>query len=451
MNNIHTNSIASSQKRRIPYKREAAFHNIRTRNTDIPSRVGQLNEGQSKARDLIVRGQSLFLTGNAGTGKSFCGREAIKSKNGNIAVTAASGSAAALLGGQTLHNLLGIKPAVGVSPAEVTKLVHGDAKESMRKLDLLVIDEVSMVGAELFEQANAILQDARDCADPFGGVQLLLVGDFLQLKPINDAWAFESDAWKAAGLESAVLTESMRQEDPEFVDLLNAVRVGELGNANESLLRSRIGSEIANPIEVHTHRKSVERANEQGLGLLPGQAKTYTCTESGNRALLSGCPLEHRLSIKKGSAVVHLVNNRDAGLVNGSQGVIVSMREDGVIVEFADGATRTITAHSMEVITGWRDASIYTKEGVRKTIKEPIIGARRTQIPLRLGFASTVHKAQGQTYTSALCSLGASWEAGQAYVGLSRVSDIQGLSLTCMPRIHTDAKALAFMKSISND
>ena len=409
-----------------------------------------LNHAQKTALDAILEGRSIFLTGSGGTGKSYllgCLFNQIEATPKRcIALTALTGCAALLLHPQarTLHSWAGI--GLGDAPAHVlveTVRVNKRAAARWRATDILVIDEVSMLTPELFEKLDAVGRAIRRNERPFGGLQLVFVGDFYQLPPVVregvTKFVFESPLWKALDLEVHELTEIVRQKDPVFQKVLGEARRGRLSPESILTLRSRIGLNFSDlqiqPSMVFTRRAQVHDLNNKHLNELTTKKYVYeaatlaSMTAVGDPAIpravekldkvASYVPL---LALAVGAQVMLLINDPENGLTNGSRGVVVGFEAqadtsdtpdknslDAVIplVKFCKGQVLPIQRHK------WASE---------------IPGVTRTQLPLTLAYAVTIHKTQGSTLDCALIDVGErTFEYGQAYVALSRVKSLEAL------------------------
>ena len=407
-----------------------------------------LTKEQQQVMDILLQGSNLCVTGCGGTGKSHIIKQlstaltpSLEAKLGRpptIHITALTGCAALLLGSNasTLHSWSGI----GLGKEDVADLVwkiqrNGKAKKNWKNCDLLVIDEISMLTKDLLEKLDDIGRRMRRCDKPFGGIQLLLVGDFCQLPPVKELhFAFESARWSTIVPKVIELVEVQRQKDPVFQGILREARKGVLSTESEALLRTRMGLDWKGhkirPTLLFPKNAEVDMINDANLKALKGPlkvleagltygdlkvaAKTNTKSEEFKRCM---CALDRDSSYKDKlllaeGAQVMLVTNLDitVGLVNGSRGVVVGFQEkDGApVVEFLNGSRLPVSQHKWE-IPGYP-------------------GVFRTQYPLRLAWACTIHKAQGSTVDSALIDIGLNtFEYGQAYVALSRVKSLESL------------------------
>jgi ATP-dependent DNA helicase PIF1 len=412
-----------------------------------------MNTAQQAAFDAIESGKSIFLTGPGGTGKSYMLNELWKRSSKEISLTAMTGCAALLLNSKakTLHSWAGVGLGTDVVPLLVSK-IRKSRRAALRwlKTDVLVIDEVSMMTPDLFEKLDEVGRKVRrNELLPFGGLQIVLVGDFFQLPPIStQSFVFESPLWKKLALETHELTEIVRQKDPVFQTILNEARHGELTKASVKLLRKRMNldykSLTVQPTMLFTRRVEVDQINTRELKKLTTERHVFKATTvfnpSANTAGLTVSSPDVQTAVQKldgnaaytpelvlavGAQVMLLYNlNHEAGLVNGSRGVVVDFKkaepDDNAkalikrdetlmpVVEFKSGDRRTIDYNTWEV--------------------QDFPGVLRKQIPLKLAYAVTIHKAQGATLDCALIDVGdRTFEYGQAYVALSRCKDIESL------------------------
>jgi len=379
----------------------------------------------------------IFVTGRAGTGKSTLLEYLSWHSSHTLAICAPTGVAALNVGGQTIHSLFRLP--IGViadheldQPPELRKLLSA--------IDTLVIDEVSMVSADLMDAVDRSLRQARQRPlDAFGGVQVVLFGDPYQLAPVpgdgderayyadryRSMWFFDAKVWDEADLRIYELTTIHRQHEVEFKQLLTAVRHGSV----TAEMAHRLNSVGARPaptdgtITLATTNAAVQRINAQGLGRLPGRAQSAVADvvgEFGSRAF----PADEKLELKVGAQVMFLRNDTgmDRRWVNGSIGEVVKIAQGVVVVE--------VDGEDHEVQPAIWERYKYSYSPVTKTLTKDVV-AEFTQFPLRLAWAVTIHKSQGKTYDSAIVDLGPrSFAPGQTYVALSRITELEGLYLT---------------------
>lgn len=384
---------------------------------------------QALALEIMLEGKSVLLTGQAGSGKTFVLNEFIrqaKKQGKTIAVTATTGLAATHLGGNTIHAWSGI----GVHdelPKSFYKDLPKGRKDMIEKTDVLVIDEISMLHdfrLDMIDEATRKIRGKQDV--PFGGLQVILCGDFFQLPPVNRAdsrqggFVVHSRAWHDAGLTICYLGEQHRQDDDTFLEILTAMRAGDIRRRHAEALLGRIGAALdgSQPLtELHTTNIDVDGINRRALANLDGDAVTYTMQTTGKEnyvaSLKRNCIALEDLVLKKGALVMCIKNSQDKKYVNGSLGVVKEFDEDThyPIVELRNGRTVLMTPDTWEL-----------RDGDKKR-------ASITQIPLRLAWAITIHKSQGMTLDAARIDLRRAFVEGMGYVALSRVKRLDALTL----------------------
>jgi len=423
-----------------------------------------LTDEQKDVLTTLTKGRNVFMTGCGGTGKSYLIRIIQEVIHKRISVTALTGCAALLLEGRnkakTLHSWSGIglgKESVGDLITRVRR--NGLAKKNWTSTDLLIIDEVSMLTADLLEKLDLIGQNLRRDTRPFGGLQLLLVGDFYQLPPVVKGspaiYAFESERWPLLVSNIIVLRTIHRQKDPAFQTLLTEARTGSLSEASCAILTSRMGRDWTSlkirPTLLFPRKAEVDAINDANLKALTGIAYPFKATLVGATEREKKDPgfqrtiefmdrdaqYKEEIDLVVGAQVMLLFNmNPDAGLVNGSRGVVTGFKAVGdtvqPIVQFMNGMEFPIEPHEWEV------------DGYK--------GITRKQIPLLLAWACTIHKAQGSTLDSALIDIGTNtFECGQAYVALSRVKSLEALYVHdfAPAAFKTNPKVDAFYKKLA--
>lgn len=397
----------------------------------------KLTTKQKEAFDYMVQGKNIFLTGPGGSGKSAVIHLFKKTFNNikTIAITSTTGISATMIGGTTLHSYLGIGLGTG-SVEELTNKIIKNSKIYQRwlKLDVLIIDEISMLSPKLFDKIENIARNVRKIKDnrlkPFGGIQLVLSGDFLQLPVVDDSdsFVFDAECWNKCVEHVVELTKIMRQKDKEFQEVLNEIRIGEVSKRGRKLLESRIGVKLKNelgilPTRIHTTNAAVDQINERELNKL-GEENFFQYDmeiyffefiknrEQSIEKYRKNILVPDTLYLCVGAQVMLLCNlDLDNGMANGSRGVVVGFSDDLPVVRFLNGKECVINYWQWEI-----------EEGRKKQI-------RITQIPLKLAYAITSHKSQGSTLDYAEVDLSNIFTFGQAYVALSRVSSIEGLSI----------------------
>ncbi len=387
---------------------------------------------QSEALTIMKSGANVFLTGEPGSGKTHTVNAYtawLRERGIEPSVTAATGIAATHVGGKTIHAWSGIGKKEYLSHADLDDIANREAvARRIHKATVLIIDEISMLSATTFGMADRVCREVRRTDAPFGGMQVILVGDFFQLPPVTRAgrepnFAYESDTWKELNPLICYLHEQHRQDDDAYLSVLSAIRRGEVEEYHFELLSGRRTSEADAPADaprLYSHNADVDALNAAALRRLPGGAKRYTMSTAGQSALVEGlkrgCLSPELLEVKQGAAVMFTKNDPRGRFVNGTLGTVIGY-EPGTnlpIVETRDGAE--IVAEPME----WQ---VEENGKVRASVK---------QVPLRLAWAITVHKSQGLSMDAAVMDLGRAFEYGQGYVALSRVRRLAGLHLIGM-------------------
>lgn len=378
--------------------------------------------------------EHIFVTGRAGTGKSTLLNHLSWNTSKQIVICAPTGVAALNVGGQTIHSLFRLPIGV-IADRKIEQ--NADVRKLLNTIETLVIDEVSMVNADLLDAIDRALRQARQRPlEAFGGVQVVLFGDPYQLAPVpGDAderayfadqyrsmWFFDAKVWDEADLRIFELNTIHRQHEEEFKAMLNAVRHGAVtaeiaGHLNETGARPAPAS---GAITLATRNDTVNAINAKALAGLPGRvltAKAEITGEFGGRAF----PADDALQLKVGARVMFLRNDADQRWVNGSVGTVTAISST-VFVE-VDGEEHQVQPAIWEKFK-------YSYSPATKELKRDIV-AEFQQFPLRLAWAVTIHKSQGKTYDRAIVDLGQrSFAPGQTYVALSRISALEGLFLT---------------------
>lgn len=384
---------------------------------------------QDEAFAILKTGLNVFLTGEPGSGKTHTINRYVRwlrERGVDPAVTASTGIAATHIGGYTIHSWSGIGIKNNVSEHDID-MIQSREKTARRIIDakVLIIDEISMLDSRTLESVDRVLRTLRRQPmrpeEPFGGLQVVFVGDFFQLPPISrneePKFAFESSSWKEANPVICYLSEQHRQEDDEFLELLGAFRKGTLSDAHRSRLRARAGvrSEQSVATRLYPHNENVDRINQESLKEIQNPSHVYQMTARGARALVESlkaqCLSPETLELKEGAKVLFTRNNFDMGYVNGTLGEVVGFTALGAPI--VKTKTSTITVEPI-------DWAIQDGNSLL---------AKITQIPLRLAWAITVHKSQGMSLDAAIIDLSHAFEFGQGYVAISRVRSLNGLFL----------------------
>ena len=380
---------------------------------------------QAEALSILKSGRNVFLTGEPGAGKSYTVNAYVaylRSHNIDVAVTASTGIAATHIGGMTIHSWSGIGIASSLSEHDLREMAGRDKlAKRIKATKVLIIDEISMLDGRMLTCVERVCRAVRGSMMPFGGIQVVFVGDFFQLPPVsreNDVlFAFDSHAWKDAAPTICYLHEQHRQEDAEFLSILAAIRTGEVTDGHRETLASRQSSMMEEITKLFSHNTDVDRINAAELKKLPGSNTTFVAKHHGAKPLVEtlfrGCLSPERLELKIGAKVMFTKNDPEKSVVNGTTGTVTMFQRGSnfPIVQLKSG--RVVVAEPM-------DWSMVADGAPLATI---------SQVPLRLAWAMTVHKSQGMSLDAAYVDLSSAFAFGQGYVALSRVRTLSGLHL----------------------
>lgn len=389
---------------------------------------------QQLALEIMLDGQHVFLTGAAGSGKTYVLNQFIalaKHQGKHVSVTATTGLAASHLGGTTIHSWSGIGVADELPPNFAEHIAKG-RREIIEKTDVLIIDEISMLHDFRLDMVDEVCRIVRKEPDvPFGGIQVIMSGDFFQLPPVNrgassGGFVVNSRAWQEIDPVICYLGEQYRQEDGMLHEILTAMRSKDLRRRHVEALMERgefAPDEGAVYTELHTVNVDVDTQNEARLRDLGGDEVSYEQTSTGSDSYVENLQRSvlapKVLRLKKGALVMAVKNSLDKKYVNGSLGTVVDFdpRSDYPVVQFTNGREVTMEPDTWEL-----------RDGDKKR-------ASITQIPLRLAWAITVHKSQGMTLDAALIDLRKAFVEGMGYVALSRVRSLETLYLAGINRM----------------
>ena len=443
---------------------------------EIDNLIDASNLEFQKALQIINHtNRSLFLTGKAGTGKSTFLRYVCQHTNKKHVVLAPTGIAAINAGGATLHSFfkLPFHPLIptdsrfSVRNIKETLKYNGEKRKIIREMELLIIDEISMVRADIIDFVDKVLRIySRNMREPFGGKQLLLVGDVYQLEPVlkeddrqflrpfyQSAYFFDAIIFREFQLVSIELRKVYRQSDPEFINILDHIRTNNLSNGDLLKLNSRVGEEQqvhdnAMSITLSTRRDTVDFINERELALLPGDVSKFEGRITGDFPE-SSLPTPMSLELKVGAQVIFIKNDLDKRWVNGTLGVIEALDEDNKILYVITDDGREFEVEC----TTWSNLRYKYNEREQK-IEEEEIGTY-TQFPVRLAWAITVHKSQGLTFRRVNIDLtGGVFAGGQTYVALSRCTSLEGITLKEPVKrsdVFVKSEVLQFSKNYNNN
>ncbi len=386
---------------------------------------------QEQALNVLKTGGNVFLTGEPGAGKTYVINQYVawlEACGLKVAVTASTGIAATHIGGMTIHSWSGIGARDTLTRFELDQIATKEKLVArIKKVHVLVLDEISMLDGKLLDMLDIICRTIRQNAEPFGGIQVVFVGDFYQLPPVSRQgdmmrYAFESRAWEEARPMICYLTEQHRQEDELLLGLLSSIRANEVEEEHFTLLseQTEIAYEGIEPTRLYTHNADVDSVNDTKLKEIKSPVRKFTMSGKGSKPLQEGliksCLSPSVLELKEDAMVMCTKNNFEAGYVNGTLGRIVSF--DNV-----DGFPL------IETLSGQRIKIEPTSWSVAEDNK---LLAEIVQVPLRLAWAITVHKSQGMSLDAAEVDLSKAFVFGQGYVALSRVRTLAGLKVLGM-------------------
>ena len=429
----------------------------------------KLSNKQKKVLELCDQGHNIFMTGPGGTGKSFLIQLIINIYlHKHVQVCALTGCAAELLGcnAKTVHSWSG----TGASRKSIDTIImdisrRKDCMKGWKKVDILIVDEVSMMSLKYFEMLDKIGRRIRNVDTPFGGIQLIFSGDFYQLPPVGDntdittgQFCFESSLWNTTFEHVVILKQNFRQSDPVFMKILKQIRKGGISRESHSILNKRIITKDTNisksmiPPMICPLKKIVTMVNDRYMKKLDSESVTYeqrivktddfdiltreNLVKQEVKQLEKRMNADKTLHLKIGARVMCVANLDMTGsqqIVNGSQGIVENIIGGIPLVHFNNGIIKLMDYHS------W--------------MSDDIEGLEIQQIPLILAWAITIHKAQGVTLDSAIIDAGDNiFEYGQTYVALSRVKTLEGLHLHQFNpnKITTNPKVIEYYEQVTN-
>jgi ATP-dependent exoDNAse (exonuclease V) alpha subunit len=426
---------------------------------------------------------NIFVTGRAGTGKSTLLSYLIENTKKKVAVCAPTGVAALNVGGVTIHSLFGFPFGI-LGTEDIGRHLNRRTREVLGAIDMLVIDEVSMVNADLMDTMSRAMGIARGRRKlPFGGAQVVMFGDPYQLAPVpgnneeraymaenyQSNWFFDAHVWREDSLERYELSEIFRQHDEHFKEILNAIRDG---SCTQEMLDyiNKCGNRFPphdDVIRLATINESVNSVNRHRMSRLETKPKTFNAIFSAadEKAFGRTLPAEPVLELKVGAQVMFIKNDDSSTVknpngtgvlkrwVNGTIGTVVDLPSSGGVVVEVDGETFDVGRSTWEKVRYEIDEQFDETLGRVKEVLVAVPLAEFQQIPLRLAWAVTVHKSQGQTYDEVVIDMGrGAFSPGQTYVALSRVRSLEGLYLTRairMSDIMVDQDVLRFMSTVT--
>lgn len=397
---------------------------------------------QEEALSILKTGRNVFLTGEPGSGKTYTINRYVEWLNSNriqVAVTASTGIAASHINGQTIHSWSGIGIKSIITSDDLSKIRNNKhVAKRIAETKVLIIDEVSLLQSKTLSVIERVCRTIRRSAEVFGGIQIVLVGDFFQIPPVeefnassNDAgsdffsmrpqddrkFAFESSVWSELRLAICYLSEQHRQEDEQFLELLSAIRKNSVSEAHRILLKARIFREPPDGVpKLFSSNAQVDHLNQQVIDKIKEEEITYPMEERGPKALVDRlkkfCLSPELLTLKKGAQVMFTKNDFvKRQYVNGTLGIVHEIKNGAPIVRTKKGGFIEVGPSE------W------------KIEERGLAVAEIKQLPLRLAWAITIHKSQGMSLDAAFMDLRNVFEYGQGYVALSRIRTITGLSI----------------------
>ena len=389
---------------------------------------------------LIKKGKNIFITGHAGTGKSYI-LDKLKTLVPKLTVTSTTGIAAVNVNGQTIHSWAG----VGICNKPISSVVESILGNyalyaQIKNCEILALDEVSMLNLQTFEYINEVLKQVREIDEPFGGIQLIFIGDFFQLPPVErrieqeKKYCFESDLWKELDFQPVVLTKNYRQNEKKLINALAHIRTNSMTPKDIELLKTREvtnGEDLSDMLHIYSTNEEVRRYNQQRFNLLNTRQYEFESIDTlyKNTNVLDYCRAEEKITLKVGARVMLLVNlDFEKGLINGSCGTVLEISNDDIYIRFDNGINEYIQRFEFEFYKN--DKRIAT----------------RKQFPLCLAYAITTHKSQGMTLDKLFVDFSRFFENGQTYVALSRIKTLDGLHISNFnpQNIKVDEKIVEF-------
>lgn len=405
---------------------------------------------QDEALEILKCGYNVFLTGSAGSGKTFLLNQYIdylKKNKVKVGVTASTGLAATHLDGRTIHSWCGIGIEEHLSPKELKRIVNDEKIwERIKYTKVLIIDEISMLSASRLDMIDSVCQVIRQDLRPFGGLQMVLCGDFFQLPPISNyneekIFVFDSQAWENLNPKICYLSDQYRQEDKQFFDILNNIRASrKLAETYDALMErynKPVDSQI-NPTKLLTHNANVDSLNNVELKKLSGESMFHKMLCDGVPSLIKKLKesllVPEVLELRLGAVVMFVRNNFEKGYANGTIGTVIAFTSENNYP-----IIRTIKGE--EIVASPEKWLIDENNEALAVIY---------QVPLRLAWAITVHKSQGMSLDCAEIDLSRTFEYGMGYVALSRVRSLKGIKLLGLNKkaLEIDARMIKLNKDL---
>ena len=435
------------------------------------TKIKEEDSDYNKVLTLLKNGENVFLTGFAGTGKSYILNKLKEKLKKKLTITSTTGIAAVNVKGQTLHSWAG----VGLCRNTISNTVEKIKKRitqyrQILNCKILAVDEISMLNIEAFEYVNEVLKQVRECNEPFGGIQVLFIGDFFQLPPVEGAneggyeggngsfaerrYCFDSPLWEDLNLKNVVLKKNYRQNEENFITALAHMRENCLDSEDIELLKTRctdMDTTETDILHIFSTNQEANRYNLAKFNMIEEPVRIFQAddgvyrgnklvtgdfTESENYILQifsKNCRAEKEIALKSGARVMLLINmDFNKGLINGACGVIQGFNEESITIKFDNGVTAQIPKHTFEYY--YNDRVI----------------AERLQYPLKLAYGITIHKSQGMTLDRLVVDCARIFERGQAYVAMSRVKTLDGLFIKNFEpaKVLVDSRVAGFYENL---
>lgn len=397
-----------------------------------------LTNSQRLALEILKSKDNCFVSGAAGTGKSYLIDYYRRYFAPNVPIVASTGMAALLVSGRTFHSFFGI----GLMNQDLKTTLENVKKNfplirRIKNTQQIVIDEVSMLPGLALEYASEICKQIKQNEQPFGGIRVIITGDFFQLPPVTMVkpidWAFKSPVWQELNLKPVLLNEFMRTTELDFLRNLNEIRFGNISTEVREFLNQKISNIDLNQFEgtrIFSRKNEVDEYNKKRLALIPSPVITLKTIYSGKpehiERLKKNLVFSDKIELKKDALVMIRINDPKGQFVNGSLGTVESILIDKVIIELLSGEIVSLPTHKFEL-----------KDGDNRTL------AVAENFPITLAYAITIHKSQGSTIDRAVMDLKRLWEPGQAYTALSRLKSSEGLFL-----VDWDSKSIFAAKEV---
>ena len=383
---------------------------------------------QQEALDVLKLGANVYLTGPAGSGKTFLLNQYIsflKGKKVTVGITASTGIAATHMSGRTIHSWAGLGIKDEISSDHLTKLLRNiNFRIRFLSTKVLIIDEVSMLHSFRLDMVDKICRAFKKTDLPFGGMQIILSGDFFQLPPVckngeDDSFVHTSNAWNNMNIKICYLAEQHRQQDNNFLKVLSSIRTGDINDNTLELLSTRFNKPVNSkitPTKLYTHNIDVDAINNFELDKINDEPQVFRMHSKGDKHLVEmlkkGCLAPEELILKKGAVVMFVKNNFDKGFVNGTLGKVIDFDPSG-----------------LPIVKTLKNKEIIAEPAKWEVEENEVVKAEISQVPLRLAWAITVHKSQGMSLDVAEIDLSKSFAFGMGYVALSRVRSLDGIKL----------------------